>query len=258
MTDPNETPTTREIPDPASADAAQNGAAETGSDLSGGAIHENVTSGPSPEGAPVSPTASGGARMTITGDDGADDGADDEPDDSQDAIAGTSMLRGLLLYAAVLAFAALYIDFIVQILSRSTAGAATLNPAMVGTAAALAGVLGSAFALSMGVTPRQLNTSLEQHIDRERKKAAKTKTPPKLTFALFLHKALSVEAGGKKDKSWPLTFGIWAYATVGSAVALTYIFNQRHTPDAVKALAVTFAGYILALIHNAFGSRSPG
>jgi hypothetical protein len=108
------------------------------------------------------------------------------------------------------------------------------------------------------LAPRMMapNTSLKQHIDRETKKAAKTNAKLNMTFALFLHKALSVEAGGKKDKSWPLTFGIWAYAIVGSAVALTYVFNQGHTPDAIKALAVTFAGYILALIHNAFGSSS--
>jgi hypothetical protein len=37
------------------------------------------------------------------------------------------------------------------------------------------------------------------------------------------------------------------------AVALTYILNQNETPGTIKALAVAFAGYVIALINTAYG-----
>lgn len=248
------------------AETTDEDAAPSGVDTTGSSISHNPTSDAPVDSAPVTPTsavtdrpataeAAGGPPPPPPPEDRSG-GAPTDPAGTEDAIAGTSTLRGLLLYGAVLAFAALYIDCIVQILSKSTPGPAALNGAVVDTAAALAGILGSAFALSMGVSSTSVNPALKQHIDREAKRAARTGTAPRLTFTLFLHKAFSVQPGGTKEKSWPLTFGVWAYAIVGSAVAITYIFNQDHTPGTLRAIAVTFAGYVLALIHSAFGSGS--
>jgi hypothetical protein len=36
-------------------------------------------------------------------------------------------------------------------------------------------------------------------------------------------------------------------------MVLVYILNQNETPGTVKALAVTFGGYVLALLNNAYG-----
>ena len=170
---------------------------------------------------------------------------------AQDSIAGTAALRGLMLYSAVLAFAGLYVYFIVEILSAAPHKPPSFDAATLSAAAALAGVLGSAFALKIGVVPTHVNAALKAHLQQ-------SPTNPGQRLGQALHQAFSIEPGDQESKSWPLTFGIWAYAIVGSGVAVTYIFNQNETPGAVKALAVTFAGYVLALISSAYGtSKSP-
>ena len=73
-----------------------------------------------------------------------------------------------------------------------------------------------------------------------------------------IHEGLSLEVSGPDKPSWPITVGIWVYALVGSGVAVTYALNERQTPGPVKALAVTFAGYVVALLTVAFGIKSSG
>ena len=68
------------------------------------------------------------------------------------AIGGLSALKGLVLYGAVLTFAGLYIYFIVRISGASRYP--RIDGTLITTAAALAGVLGSAFALEIG-TPTE-------------------------------------------------------------------------------------------------------
>lgn len=69
-----------------------------------------------------------------------------------------------------------------------------------------------------------------------------------------IRQILSIDAGSTKTASWPKTFGIWVYAVVATAVALTYVLNQTETPSAIKALAVAFGGYVIALVNNAYHS----
>ncbi len=71
---------------------------------------------------------------------------------------------------------------------------------------------------------------------------------------LRVRKGLSFEAASTDAASWPKTLGIWVYAIVAAAVAITYGLNQNQTPAMIKALAVAFAGYVLALITAAYGS----
>jgi uncharacterized integral membrane protein len=40
---------------------------------------------------------------------------------------------------------------------------------------------------------------------------------------------------------------------VASAVAVTYVVNQNQTPASIKALAVAFGGYVIALVTAAYG-----
>ena len=166
---------------------------------------------------------------------------------SQRQIAGMSALKGLMLYGATLTFAAFYAYFIVEIADASSGQPPTFNGAMVAAAAALAGVLGSAFALYIGVPTEAVNQDLTEAIARE------GRSPQKRTQ---LRKLLSLEPAAAGAASWPLTFGIWVYAVIASAVAITYFLNQNETPDPIKALAVAFAGYVLALVTAAYGLAS--
>ncbi len=157
-------------------------------------------------------------------------------------IAGLSALKGLVVYAAVLSFAGLYGYFIVKI-STASGQPPALPSVLVSAAAALAGVLGSAFALEVGVTtpPSATNSRLN------RKLAAQGKR-----IHLRIRQLLSLEPINISAASWPKTVGIWLYAIVGAAVAVTYALNPSQTPSTIKALAVAFAGYILALVTAAY------
>lgn len=165
-----------------------------------------------------------------------------------DQIGGMSALRGLIVYGAVLAFAGLFIDFMIVISTAHAGVKPSIDATLITAAAALSGVLGSAFALKIGVkpSPNAVNHKLCQHLKEGR---AGTRSQ----VAAHLRQALSLEPSATTEKSWPLTFGIWAYALVGSATVAVYVLNQNETPTSVKALAVTFSGYVLALLNMAYG-----
>ncbi len=162
-------------------------------------------------------------------------------------IAGLSALKGLVVYAAILAFAGLYGYFIVKI--STSARQPDLSPVLVSAAAALAGVLGSAFALAVNVTTPSNATNAR--LDRKLKAPGATRRPH-----LHLQRLLTLDPVNVSSPSWPKTLGIWLYATVGGAVAVTYAFNPHQTPETIKALAVAFAGYILALLTAAYHEDS--
>jgi hypothetical protein len=176
-------------------------------------------------------------------------------------IAGLSILKGLLLYGATLVFAGFYAYFMAKIASAPSGTPPSFDTTMVSVAAALAGVLGSAFALAIGVPTREqtVNKGLESALDAlDARKTEKPLSGGARALART-RQALSLEPGRRTAASIPITVGIWVYAAVGSAVAVTYFLNQQETPDAVKALAVAFAGYVLALVTAAYGiaTREP-
>jgi hypothetical protein len=163
-------------------------------------------------------------------------------------VAGLSTLKGLVLYGATLTFAGLYIYFIVKISGAAAGSHPTLDAALISTAAALAGVLGSAFALEVGTTSDTAPTNAA--LDHQVKDANGI---PKQALARTWQ-ALSLDPRNANSSSWPKTFGIWVYAIVASAVAITYVLNQGETPDSIKALAVAFGGYVIALVTAAYKS----
>lgn len=166
-------------------------------------------------------------------------------------IAGLSALKGLILYGATLAFAGLYAYFIAKILAASSGHPPKLDTALVTAAAGLAGVLGSGFALEIGspTAEHATNPALKTAVAAARKR----KGSPRKRALTRLRQALSLEPALTDAASWPKTFGIWVYAVVASAVAVTYVLNQHETPSAIKALAVAFAGYVISLISTAYG-----
>ena len=164
-------------------------------------------------------------------------------------IGGISTLKGLVLYGAIFTFAGLYIYFIVEI-SRTAAGKhPSLDTALIAAAAALAGVLGSAFALEVGTTTPQASTNaaLNAKVEANKSSVFKQVVPR-------IWQALSLDPRNVDAASWPKTVGIWVYALIASAVAITYVLNQSETPDSIKALAVAFGGYVIALVNAAYKS----
>lgn len=172
-------------------------------------------------------------------------------DTNNDQIGGMSTMRGLLVYGAVFVFAGLFIDFMILIITAKTGVKPSINGTLISAAAALSGVLGSAFALKIGVTPSpaNVNQNLANHLS----------DPTRNRTAARIRQALSLEPSATNDKSWPLTVGIWVYGFVASATVVVYVLNQNETPSSVKALAVTFGGYVLALLNMAYGlTKSSG
>jgi hypothetical protein len=168
-----------------------------------------------------------------------------QPGDDDDQIGGMSALRGLIVYGAVLAFAGLFIDFMVVISSAKTDTKPSIDATLISAAAALAGVLGSAFALKVGVPPSPAAVN--------RKLAKRLNDPTRNKADAGIRRALSLEPSTTSDVSWPLTFGIWVYAIVATATLVVYVLNQNETPSSVKALAVAFGGYVIALLNMAYG-----
>jgi hypothetical protein len=166
-------------------------------------------------------------------------------------IGGLSILKGLVLYGAVITFAVLYIHFMVEIFEASRGKPPNFETSLISAAAALAGVLGSAFALDIGspTDPGSTNPELAEAL-----KAAKTVQGKKgHGWAAYVRRAFSLEPADVESASWPKTFGIWVYAFIAGAVAITYIVNPSTTPGAVRALAISFGGYVIALITRAYG-----
>jgi len=195
----------------------------------------------------------GGTPVPTKGEDGASEGGAS----IAGRIAGLSVLKGLVVYGATLTFAGLYAYFMEEIVTAASKTPPDLNGAMVSGAAALAGVLGSAFALIMGVPIRTTNEALARDLAPARDPDRDNRLDPKkLPTKTRLRRALSLEPGGTDQPSWPQTFGVWMYAAVASAVAIVYVLNQAETPDAIKALAVAFGGYVIALMTAAYGLGS--
>jgi hypothetical protein len=168
-------------------------------------------------------------------------------------IAGLSVLKGLILYAAVFAFAALYVYFIVKIFQANPGKTPAFDGSLVSAAAALAGVLGSAFALEVG-TPTDVkgtNAGLSRAL-------AHTGPSRRHKALAQLWRVLSLDPRDTRSASWPKTFGIWAYAVVGSTVAIAYVCNQNETPGTIKALGVAFGGYVITLVTAAYGVKAKG
>lgn len=160
------------------------------------------------------------------------------------AVGGLSALKGLVLYGAVLTFAGLYIYFIVRISGASTYP--RFDGTLVTSAAALAGVLGSAFALEIGTPTETAQTN------RRLRQAADTADSRTQKAVARVWQGLSLDPKRVDSASWPKTFGIWVYAVIAFAVAVTYVLNQGSTPPAIRALAIAFGGYVVALVNAAY------
>jgi len=171
-------------------------------------------------------------------------------------IGGLSVMKGLILYGASLTFAGFYAYFMEEIASAPTGTPPSFSATMVGAAAALAGVLGSAFALVIGVPTSDSGVNADLRLDQQKAQKNELKRSEKGVF--WLRRLLSLEPSDTNRASWPLTFGIWTYALVAGATAIVYFLHSAETPDAIRALAVAFAGYVITLVTAAYGLSTKG
>ncbi|MBA3382778.1 MAG: hypothetical protein H0T97_13085 [Actinobacteria bacterium] len=141
-------------------------------------------------------------------------------------------LRELLVLGFVAAFVVVYGDFILEIWRARANGASPprFNDGLLTFAGALAGILGGAFAIGLGIA-KPVGSTRGGRLGPARNR--------------FSGLSLSV------------TLGIWAYALVGAAAATTTLVNLDETPDPIKALSSVFVGYILTLGSTAFREIRP-
>lgn len=172
-------------------------------------------------------------------------------------IAGLPILKGLLLYGATATFVAIHLYFVIEIWDAKSGAPPHFNGELLKAGAALAGVLGSAFALYVGLPtrPQDVNQRLAQD---ERTNNKRDKKALRSSASISIRKFLSLEPPNKDSASWPLTGGIWAYACVAGAVAVTYAMNANETPADLRTIAVAFGGYVIALVTAAFATGGRG
>lgn len=155
-----------------------------------------------------------------------------EPSTGETIVGGMRTLRELLVLGLVVAFVVVYGTFIWEIWEAraDNAAAPRYSDGLVAFAGSLAGVLGSAFAIALGIA--------KPAVDQPTGRFARIKRP-------FAGISLSI------------TLGIWAYALVGGAAAATALVNLEETPDPIKALSSVFLGYLLAVASTAFRAARP-
>jgi hypothetical protein len=142
---------------------------------------------------------------------------------------GVNAIKLFLLLGGLLAFVGLYGYFIVDIWGASGKKPPKIDKQLVYIASALGGVLGTFFAVALGVQRKDPATD-----------ASSLKLGPTLV-------------GESKTVSDGLaTAALWAYTIVGIVAAGTALIKTVQTPDAIKAVAATFGGYALAVFSAAF------
>lgn len=143
-------------------------------------------------------------------------------------VGGVDALKAILIVGFVLAFVAVYAYFIERIWAAGAASKPQFDTSLIAIAGTLSGILGSGFALAIGVA-----------------------RPDDAPAPKFVPQRI---ADKFKGLSITMTLGIWAYALVGGAACVTALLNRSETPDVVNALAAVFGGYILTLASGMFRS----
>jgi hypothetical protein len=143
---------------------------------------------------------------------------------------GMSLLRELMIAAAVLAFFVVWVVLLAKVWNAPDDKPPELDDLLVGAGAGLAGAIGAGFALAMGL---------------EKKKP----DDESLAYGPGLPRF-----DPEKTRSWILTVGIYGYAALSATALATWLLNQDETPKEIQALAIGFAGYVLSLVTSAFSA----
>jgi hypothetical protein len=140
-----------------------------------------------------------------------------------------------MLIGCLLVFAGLYVYFIIKVWTADGDQVPDLDNQLIYAASALGGILGTFFAVSLGIQRNDPSTD-----------QSKLHLGPTL---------VGVDAGLAPILA---TVALWTYAAVGVAAGATAIFQAAQTPDPIKAIAATFGGYALAVFGAAFASPAGG
>ena len=167
-------------------------------------------------------------------------------------IAGLPILKGLLLYGATATFVAIHLYFVIEIWGATRRSAALQRRAPQGRRRT-----GRRARVGLRTVRRSTDASAGRQPapragrDHEQPEGQE---PLRSSASISIRKFLSLEPPNKDSASWPLTGGIWAYACVAGAVAVTYAMNANETPADLRTIAVAFGGYVIALVTAAFAA----
>jgi hypothetical protein len=145
---------------------------------------------------------------------------------------GIKLLKFLILWGAVLLFLGLWIWFFWDIWTND-ATPVPLNQKALYVASTIGGILGTFFAVAMGVERK----------DPE-KNASRLAPGPTL-----LGTPGSAQNGITDNLA---TAAVWAYALVGVGAIVTVFIRSAQSPGAVETLASAFGGFLLAIVTAAF------
>lgn len=151
-------------------------------------------------------------------------------------MANVSRLRAILLWLGVTAFFVGWIWIFIRI-SRADGKPPKFDRDVLYGISVIGGVLGTFFAVSMGVQRKDPNT------DARKLQIGKTLVAGEDTTALSARLA---------------TWTLYGYAAVGILAIIFSKWKSLESPDLIKGQAATFAGYIAALVTAAFAPGQAG
>ena len=144
-----------------------------------------------------------------------------------------AILRAAVAISGIAAFAALYVWVLADIW-RAGATPPTLNTQLLYAATVLGGIIGTGFAVVVGVqrqdpeqTPRDLRLG-----------GSMVDTPTNNLPPAWLRLVADIS--------------VWVYGAVGAACLITVGFHNTQSPAAVKTIASVFAGYFIAILGSIY------
>jgi hypothetical protein len=149
-------------------------------------------------------------------------------------LAAVRLIRSSFIVVGLLAFVGLYVYFFIEIWGVDGNVPPDLDKQLVYAASLVGGVLGTFFAIALGVQRKDPDTDQK-----------------KLNLGPTL-----VGEGGKVSVILANT-ALILYTLVGVAAVVTAFAKSTQSPDAIKALAATFGGYAFAVFAGAFGGSPP-
>jgi hypothetical protein len=153
-------------------------------------------------------------------------------DQIQTRVVGTDLLKSLILVGFVLAFIVLYFRFALDVVNAAPGHPPRIDPSLTNVAGGLAGILGTGFALALGVA----------------------KTDDSHTNRLMSGNFLGGPGGPFEGVSLAVSFGVWAFPVVAFGVGAVVLTHLSESPPVLTTLVSVAAGYVLAFATAAFRS----
>lgn len=144
-------------------------------------------------------------------------------------VLGLKALRQVILGAAVLAYVVIFAIWIAKVWGAKSGVPPVLDGTVVVAGTALAGALGTGFALAMGLEKQKGDTS----------------------------RTIGWTAMPKGFDNLILTAGVWLYVLVSGACLLTLLVHKSEMPGDLETLTASFTAYVLTLVTSAFGAIRP-